>query len=310
MAPKRKAKVIKTTRKVVQETVEVALVAKDQKLGAESDEMLQEESESEVVKTTVTVEGELPGGAEQATVEIPIEQPPRQETVTEAPRMPRQPETEAKDKTHDQKTTRDAKEEDREEREEDEETQSPEGTPRAAAEREAETLKEEPALDGERKKAQGTTERERPAERTEEERSPEKDAEAEKKPKRAREEDEKARVGRRRRRRRVGDGVGAEQYKRYVFRVLKQVHPGLGISSAAMEVLNAYMNDMFERLAAEAARLSNYAGIKTLTSRDIQGAVRLVLPGELGRHAIAEGAKAVMNYMEHDGGGGGAKSKP
>lgn len=311
MAPKRKAKVVKTTRKVVQETVEVALVEKDQKLGAESEngvEMLQEESESEVVKTTVTVEGELPGGADQVTVEIPIEQPPRQETATEAPRTPRQPETEAKDKTQDQKTTREAEEGDRGEREEDDdETQSAEDTPRA----EAETLEEEPALDGEREKAQ-ETETERPAEKTEEERSSEKDAEVKNKPKRAREADEKARGGPRRRRRRVGEGGEAKQYKRYVFRVLKQVHPGLGISSAAMEVLNAYMNDMFERLADEAARLSNYAKIKTLSSRDIQGAVRLVLPGELGRHAIAEGAKAVTNYMEHAGGGGGgdAKSKP
>ncbi|KAI6669931.1 hypothetical protein NL676_004816 [Syzygium grande] len=73
-----------------------------------------------------------------------------------------------------------------------------------------------------------------------------------------------------------------------------------------MEVLNGYMNDMFERLAAEAARLSSYAGIKTLSSRDIQGAVPLVLRGKLGRHAIAERAKAVTNYMEHGGGGGGS----
>ncbi|XP_056169461.1 histone H2B.2-like [Syzygium oleosum] len=312
MAPKRKAKVVKTTRKVVQETVEVALVEKDQKLAAEAEngvEILQQESESEVVKTTVTVAGKLAEGAEQVTVEIPVEQPPQKVTAatTGAPRPPRQPERKAKGKTQDQKTTQEAEKKGREEQEVDDETQSPEDTPRAEAERETETLEEEPALDdGKREKAQ-ETEKERRPEKTEKERSTKKDVEAKNKAKRAREVDQKARGGRRRwrRRRGVGEGGGEQQYKRYVFRVLKQVHPGLGISSAAMEVLNGYMNDMFERLAAEAVRLSSYAGIKTLSSRDIQGAVRLVLPGELGRHAIAEGAKAVTNYMEHGGGGGG-----
>ncbi|XP_020113371.1 histone H2B.3-like [Ananas comosus] len=110
--------------------------------------------------------------------------------------------------------------------------------------------------------------------------------------------------GRRRRRRKrrfgsAGDagsgGVGG--YKRYVFRVLKQVHPELGASARAMQVLDMMMADMFQRLAEEAARLSKYTGRATLTSREIQNAVRLVLPGELGRHAVSEGTKAVTNYM-------------
>ncbi|GMG98500.1 hypothetical protein Nepgr_000340 [Nepenthes gracilis] len=100
----------------------------------------------------------------------------------------------------------------------------------------------------------------------------------------------------RRRRLREGGG-GREGYKRYLFRVLKQVHPGMGISSQAMTVLNSMMSDMFERLAGEAARLLRYAGRKTMTSREIQGAVKLVLPGELGRHAVSEGIKAVCSYM-------------
>nr|QEE59971.1 histone H2B.2 [Betula platyphylla] len=102
----------------------------------------------------------------------------------------------------------------------------------------------------------------------------------------------------RKRRRKVG-GAG-EEYKRYVYRVLKQVHPGMGISSKAMTVLNNLMNDMFERVAEEAARLSKYTGRVTLSSREIQGAVRLVLPGELGKHAVAEGSKAVATYIKNN----------
>ncbi|OMO58182.1 Histone H2B [Corchorus capsularis] len=92
---------------------------------------------------------------------------------------------------------------------------------------------------------------------------------------------------------------GNEAYKTYVFRVLKQVHPGMAISSKAMSIINSLMNDMFERIAEEATKLSKYRDGKTLSSREIQGAVRLVLPGELGKHAVAEGNKAVTNYASH-----------
>jgi histone H2B len=111
----------------------------------------------------------------------------------------------------------------------------------------------------------------------------------------------------RRRRRRLGQassggdagmgGVGG--YRRYVWRVLKQVHPDLGVSGHAMQVLDMMMADMFERLAEEAARLSKATGRATLTSREVQSAVRLVLPGELGRHAISEGTKAISKYMSY-----------
>uniref|UniRef100_A0ACD5TTT6 Uncharacterized protein n=1 Tax=Avena sativa TaxID=4498 RepID=A0ACD5TTT6_AVESA len=86
-------------------------------------------------------------------------------------------------------------------------------------------------------------------------------------------------------------------YKTFVYRVLKQVHPDLGASGKTMEILDMMMADMFERLAEEAARLTKHAGRSTLTSREVQSAVRLVLPGELAVHAISEGTKAVTNYM-------------
>ncbi|CAK9174713.1 unnamed protein product [Ilex paraguariensis] len=101
--------------------------------------------------------------------------------------------------------------------------------------------------------------------------------------------------GKRKRKRRSSDtGVG---YTRYVYKVMKQVHLDMSISSKAMTVLNNMMNDMFERLADEASRLLKYTNRRTLSSREIQGAVKLVLPGELGNHAISEGAKALKYYL-------------
>ncbi|XP_011375880.1 uncharacterized protein LOC105303775 [Pteropus vampyrus] len=75
-----------------------------------------------------------------------------------------------------------------------------------------------------------------------------------------------------------------------------QVHPDIGISSKAMSIMNSFVNDVFERLASEAARLAQYSGRTTLTSREVQTAVRLLLPGELAKHAVSEGTKAVTKY--------------
>ncbi|KFK34613.1 hypothetical protein AALP_AA5G168600 [Arabis alpina] len=87
-----------------------------------------------------------------------------------------------------------------------------------------------------------------------------------------------------------------ETYKIYIFKVLKQVHPDVGISSKAMGIMNSFINDIFEKLAGESSKLARYNKKPTITSREIQTAVRLVLPGELAKHAVSEGTKAVTKF--------------
>ncbi|XP_061554645.1 histone H2B 7-like [Phyllopteryx taeniolatus] len=87
-----------------------------------------------------------------------------------------------------------------------------------------------------------------------------------------------------------------QTYGIYVYKVLKQVHPDTGISSKAMSIMNSFVNDIFERIASEASRLAHYNKRSTITSREIQTAVRLLLPGELAKHAVSEGTKAVTKY--------------
>jgi len=87
-----------------------------------------------------------------------------------------------------------------------------------------------------------------------------------------------------------------ETYSSYIYKVLKQVHPDTGISRRAMSILNSFINDVFERIAGEAGRLVRYNKKSTLSSREIQTAIRLLLPGELAKHAVSEGTKAVTKY--------------
>ena len=106
-----------------------------------------------------------------------------------------------------------------------------------------------------------------------------------------------------------------------MFAVLKQVHPDTGISNKAMAILNSFVNDIFERIATEASsasfsclysvlstvpdapfslsELASYSKKSTISSREIQTAVRLILPGELAKHAISEGTKSVTKVRFH-----------
>ena len=87
-----------------------------------------------------------------------------------------------------------------------------------------------------------------------------------------------------------------ESYGMYIYKVLKQVHPDVGVSSKAMSIMNSFVNDIFERIAGEASRLAYQNKKSTMSSREIQTAVRLLLPGELAKHAVSEGTKAVTKY--------------
>ena len=90
-----------------------------------------------------------------------------------------------------------------------------------------------------------------------------------------------------------------ETFSSYIYKVLKQVHPDTGISRRAMSIMNSFVNDIFGRISSEAGSLVKYSKSKTLTSREVQTAIRLILPGELAKHAVSEGTKAVTKYTSN-----------
>ena len=88
-----------------------------------------------------------------------------------------------------------------------------------------------------------------------------------------------------------------ESYNIYIYKVLKQVYPEMGMSKKAMSIMNSFVFDTFERIATEGGRLCKMNGRGTMDARAIQTAVRLCLPGELAKHAVSEGTKAVTKYQ-------------
>ncbi|XP_059815502.1 histone H2B-like [Hypanus sabinus] len=91
-------------------------------------------------------------------------------------------------------------------------------------------------------------------------------------------------------------GKKRKRSRKESYKVMKQVLPDTGISSKAMSIMKSFVNDIFELIAGEAYRLADYNKRSTISSRETQTAVRLLLPGELAKHAVSEGTMAVTKY--------------
>ena len=87
-----------------------------------------------------------------------------------------------------------------------------------------------------------------------------------------------------------------DRFSTFIYKVLKQVHPDLKISSKAMSIMDSMVHDLLDRIGREASQLQRYNKKPTMQSREIRSATKLVLSGELARHAASEGTKAVAKY--------------
>ena len=70
----------------------------------------------------------------------------------------------------------------------------------------------------------------------------------------------------------------------------------MGIGKKTMSILNAFLLDLFDKVAREASHLCDHRGKHTLGAREVQAAVQLTFPGELALNAVAEGTAASQRY--------------
>ena len=84
-----------------------------------------------------------------------------------------------------------------------------------------------------------------------------------------------------------------KSFKFYLHRILKQIHPTMKISSNTMSILNSFINDMIFKFLGESENLLKFRKARTLTAKEVMAACKLLLPGEIAKHAITEGSKAI-----------------
>lgn len=102
--------------------------------------------------------------------------------------------------------------------------------------------------------------------------------------------------------------LGQINFRLSIRRVLKQVHPDTSITSKALDELNAVIFYLGKMLVKKAEYIAAQQGRVTISSREIQTAVRLTLPGELAKHAVSEGTKAVTKSASSDSGKSAARA--
>jgi len=97
-----------------------------------------------------------------------------------------------------------------------------------------------------------------------------------------------------------------ENFELYIKKVLKQVHPDSSISQSSVSLLNFIVNKIGDSIVRESNHLihpTHYKNLSshtdeksTIGSREIQTSVRLVITGELVKHAMSQGIKAVTKF--------------
>jgi len=82
---------------------------------------------------------------------------------------------------------------------------------------------------------------------------------------------------------------GENSFQTYIFRVLKEIKPELGITKPAINQFNQIICDLFEKIMDEARRLLIHSKKQTLSSKEIETAIKLIFPGELAKLGVQYG---------------------
>ena len=86
-------------------------------------------------------------------------------------------------------------------------------------------------------------------------------------------------------------------YAVYIYRAMKAVVEDASVTKNSMAVLNSLCVDLAKRIIIDAAELTKYSKRSTIGARDIETATRLIMPGELGMHAMANGSRATLEFV-------------
>ena len=109
---------------------------------------------------------------------------------------------------------------------------------------------------------------------------------------------------------RKSKSMRTHSYGRYIHKVLKTVHHGnqLGLTKKTVDVLDGILHHLFEQIVEQAVQIKRLGKCKTLRAKDIQSAVKLILPKEIGDHAVKE-ARRSLRPRQAVAGGLAKKSK-
>ena len=87
-----------------------------------------------------------------------------------------------------------------------------------------------------------------------------------------------------------------QAFETYIFRVQKEVCPEQGISKKAMLTMNQIISDKFDCIMKQCREITEQSKKGTITSKEVETAVKLLLRGQLCNNAVNEGRRAIQRY--------------
>ena len=78
--------------------------------------------------------------------------------------------------------------------------------------------------------------------------------------------------------------------------MLKEAAPEYGISKNAINMLNEVLIDSYDQILNEARTLALHSKKATISSKECESAVKLLIPGELGKESVNQGRRALANF--------------
>lgn len=90
----------------------------------------------------------------------------------------------------------------------------------------------------------------------------------------------------------------SNSFQTYIYRVLKEIKPELGISKQAIALINNILVELFEKIAKEARDVMLYSKRSTLGSREIEAGIKLHFPGELCKLAVTASRNSLQKFSE------------
>lgn len=98
------------------------------------------------------------------------------------------------------------------------------------------------------------------------------------------------------------DKIGKRKKSRffiiYISKILKQVNPKSGITSNAKQQLNGALCNVSKKITQIISNLTECSSKKTISTKEIENAIKLIFTGDLRTNSLLEGTKSVEKFNE------------
>ncbi len=89
-------------------------------------------------------------------------------------------------------------------------------------------------------------------------------------------------------------------FQTYIYRVLKEVKPELGISKNGIGLINNILAELFIKIMQDARNLMIFSKKQTLSSKEIETAIKLHFPGELQKLAVQTSRASMQKFADNN----------